>query len=89
MNTLIYVDKHNFRATIKGFWVVSSLKELDALNQNADNIILLDFSFLANARDLSDILGDTNITILAVVYNDSIFDCLNFEKYFQTILEVA
>ncbi len=89
MNTLIYVDKHNFRATIKGFWVVSSLKELDALNQNADNIILLDFSFLANARDLSDILGDTNITILAVAYNDSTFDCLAVEKYFQTILEVV
>ncbi|MDK4448979.1 hypothetical protein [Enterococcus casseliflavus] len=89
MKTLIYVDKHNFRATIKGFWVVSSLQELDALPRKADNILLLDFSFLANSRDLSDILGDTNITILAVAYNDSIFDCLNFEKYFQTILEVA
>lgn len=89
MKTLIYVDKHNFRATIKGFWVVSSLKELDALPQNADNIVLLDFSFLVNSRDLSDILGDTNITILAVAYNDSIFDCIAVEKYFQTILEVA
>lgn len=89
MKTLIYVSKHNFRATIKGFWVVSSLKELDSLPQNVDNIILLDFSFLANARDLSDILGDTNITILAVAYNDSIFDCIAVEKYFQTILEVA
>lgn len=89
MNTLIYINKDKFRATIKGFWVVSSLKELDALPQNVDNIILLDFSFLANARDITNILGDTNITILAVAYNDSIFDCLNFEKYFQTILEVA
>ena len=89
MKTLIYVDKHNFRATIKGFWVVSSLQELDALPRKADNILLLDFSFLANSRNLSDILGDTNITILAVAYNDSIFDCLAVEKYFQTILGVA
>lgn len=89
MNTLIYTNKDKFRATIKGFWVVSSLRELDVLPQNANNIILLDFSFLANTRDLSDILGDTNITILAVAYNDSIFDCLAVEKYFQTILEVA
>lgn len=88
MKTLIYVDKHNFRATIKGFWVVSSLKELDALPQNADNIVLLDFSFLVNSRDLSDILGDTNITILAVAYNDSIFECLDFERYFNEIMEV-
>lgn len=89
MKTLIYTNKDKFRATIKGFWVVSSLKELDALPQNVDNIILLDFSFLVNSRDLSDILGDTNITILAVAYNDSIFDCLDFEKYFNSILEVA
>lgn len=89
MNTLIYVNKHNFRATIKDFWVVSSLKELDALPQSADNIILLDFSFLANSRDITNILVDTNITILAVVYNDSIFDCLAVEGYFNTILEVA
>ncbi|HAQ0366255.1 TPA: hypothetical protein IWO58_000524 [Enterococcus faecium] len=89
MNTLIYTNKDKFRATIKGFWVVSSLKELDALPRNVDNIILLDFSFLANARDITNILGDTNITILAVAYNDSIFDCLAVEKYFNTIMEVA
>jgi len=89
MKTLIYTNKDKFRATIKDFWVVSSLKELDALPQNADNIILLDFSFLVNSSDLSDILVDTNITILAVAYNDSIFDCIGFEKYFNTIMEVA
>lgn len=89
MKTLIYTNKDKFRATIKDFWVVSSLRELDALPQNADSIILLDFSFLVNSRDITNILGDTNITILAVAYNGSIFDCLGFEKYFNTILEVA
>lgn len=88
MNTLIYTDSNNFSATIKDFWIVSSLQELDALPENADKIILLNFSFLAHSRDLSYILDDTSKTILAVAFNDSIFDCLDFEKYFQTIEEV-
>ncbi|MFT0132769.1 hypothetical protein [Enterococcus gallinarum] len=88
MNTLIYMDSNNFSATIKDFWIVSSLQELDALPKNADKIILLNFSFLAHSRDLSYILDDTSKTILAVAFNDSIFDCLDFEHHFQTIEEV-
>lgn len=88
MNTLIYTNSNNFSTTIKNFWIVSSLQELDALPENADKIILLNFSFLAHSRDLSYILDDTSKTILAVAFNDSIFDCLDFEKYFQTIEEV-
>lgn len=88
MKTLIYTNKNKFKATIKGFWVVSSLEELDLLPQNVDNIILLDFSFLSNSRDITNILVDTNITILAVAYNDSIFECLDFERYFNEIMEV-
>lgn len=88
MNTLIYTNSNNFSATIKDFWIVSSLKELDSLPKNADKIVILNFSFLAHARDITSILDDTSKTILAVAFNDSIFDCLDFEKYFQTIEEV-
>lgn len=88
MNTLIYADSNNFSATDRDFWIVSSLQELDALPKNADKIILLNFSFLANARDITSILDDTTKTILAVAFNNSIFDCLDFEHYFQTIKEV-
>lgn len=88
MNTLIYTNSNNFSATIKDFWIVSSLQEFDALPENADKIVILNFSFLANARDLSYILDDTSKTILAVAFNDSIFDCLYFEHHFQTIKEV-
>lgn len=88
MNTLIYTDSNNFSATIKNFWIVSSLQELDSLPKDADKIMLVNFSFLANARDITSILDDTSKTILAVAFNDSIFDCLDFEKYFQTIEEV-
>lgn len=88
MNTLIYTNSNNFSATIKDFWIVSSLQELDALPKNADKIMILNFSFLAHSRDITSILDDTSKTILAVAFNDSIFDCLDFEKYFQTIEEV-
>lgn len=88
MNTLIYTDSNNFSATIKNFWIVSSLQELDSLPKDADKIMLVNFSFLANARDITSILDDTSKTILAVAFNNSIFDCLHFEHHFQTIKEV-